>query len=105
MINDDAKMSFCLLQEELIHLKTIPNSLAVFCLATYGEGDPTDNAMEFIDWLKNGDADLSGLNYAVRYYYVQRIISGSIILPCNNREFNHFNYFILCVSILRVQAI
>ncbi|XP_050492302.1 NADPH--cytochrome P450 reductase isoform X1 [Bombus huntii] len=51
--------------EELIHLKTIPNSLAVFCLATYGEGDPTDNAMEFVDWLKNGDADLNGLNYAV----------------------------------------
>nr|NP_001351901.1 NADPH--cytochrome P450 reductase 2 [Orussus abietinus] len=51
--------------EELINLKTIPNSLAVFCLATYGEGDPTDNAMEFVDWLKNGDADLSGLNYAV----------------------------------------
>lgn len=52
-------------QDELVHLKTIPNSLAVFCLATYGEGDPTDNAMEFVDWLKNGDADLSGLNYAV----------------------------------------
>ena len=51
--------------EELIHLKTIPNSLAVFCLATYGEGDPTDNAMEFVDWLKNGDADLTGLNYSV----------------------------------------
>ncbi|CAL7941894.1 unnamed protein product [Xylocopa violacea] len=51
--------------EELVHLKTIPNSLAVFCLATYGEGDPTDNAMEFVDWLKSGNADLNGLNYAV----------------------------------------
>lgn len=51
--------------EELVNLKQIPNSLAVFCLATYGEGDPTDNAMEFFEWLQNGDADLAGLNYAV----------------------------------------
>lgn len=57
-------------QEELVHLKTIPNSMAVFCLATYGEGDPTDNAMEFVDWLKNGDADLNGLNYAVSTTYI-----------------------------------
>uniref|UniRef100_A0A1A9WZ84 NADPH--cytochrome P450 reductase n=1 Tax=Glossina brevipalpis TaxID=37001 RepID=A0A1A9WZ84_9MUSC len=51
--------------EELLQLKDIPNSLAVFCLATYGEGDPTDNAMEFYEWITNGDADLTGLNYAV----------------------------------------
>ncbi|XP_055676729.1 NADPH--cytochrome P450 reductase-like isoform X1 [Lutzomyia longipalpis] len=51
--------------EELLNLKTIDNSLAVFCLATYGEGDPTDNAMEFYEWIKNGDVDLTGLNYAV----------------------------------------
>ncbi|KAL2751030.1 NADPH--cytochrome P450 reductase isoform X2 [Vespula maculifrons] len=51
--------------EELTHMKKIKNSLAVFCLATYGEGDPTDNAMEFVDWLKNGDPDLTGLNYSV----------------------------------------
>nr|AQR00227.1 NADPH-cytochrome P450 reductase [Cnaphalocrocis medinalis] len=51
--------------EELTKLKEIPNSLAVFCMATYGEGDPTDNAMEFYEWLKNGEPDLTGLNYAV----------------------------------------
>lgn len=51
--------------EELLQLKDIGNSLAVFCLATYGEGDPTDNAMEFYEWITNGDVDMTGLNYAV----------------------------------------
>lgn len=60
-----------------MNLKSIPNALAVFCLATYGEGDPTDNAMEFFEWLQNGDADLNGLNYAVSitpYLYQQVVI-------------------------------
>lgn len=56
------------MQEELTKLPDIPNSLAVFCMATYGEGDPTDNSMEFYEWLKNGDPDLTGLNYAVSFH-------------------------------------
>ena len=58
---------FNTLQEELTRLKEIDNSIAVFCLATYGEGDPTDNAMDFFEWLMKGDAELSGLRYAVSY--------------------------------------
>ena len=34
-------------------------------MATYGEGDPTDNAQEFYNWLQNGEVDLAGVNYAV----------------------------------------
>lgn len=43
----------------------IENSIAIFAVATYGEGDPTDNAIEFHHWLKDGGngADLSGLKY------------------------------------------
>lgn len=53
-------------QVELSRLSEIENSLAIFCMATYGEGDPTDNAQDFYDWLhENDDEDLSGLNYTV----------------------------------------
>lgn len=60
---------FVVKQEELLQLKDISKSLAVFCLATYGEGDPTDNAMEFYEWIQ-GDVDLTGLNYAVSLFRV-----------------------------------
>ncbi|XP_019865279.1 NADPH--cytochrome P450 reductase isoform X2 [Aethina tumida] len=70
--------------EELVNLKSIPNSLAVFCLATYGEGDPTDNAMEFYEWLQNGDADLTGLNYAV--------------FGLGNKTYEHYNQVAIYVD-------
>ena len=34
--------------------------MAVFCLATYGEGDPTDNAQAFFDWLQEGGIEFNG---------------------------------------------
>lgn len=46
----------------------IENSLAIFCMATYGEGDPTDNAQEFYNWLQNGESDLTGVKFAVSTY-------------------------------------
>ena len=52
-------------QDELCNLKEVDNNLAIFCMATYGEGDPTDNAQEFYEWLQGGDGELEGLNYAV----------------------------------------
>lgn len=42
-------------------------STVIFLVATYGEGDPTDNARSCYEWLKNEgkEKDLDGLTYAV----------------------------------------
>ena len=37
----------------------------MFVLATYGEGDPTDNAVTFDQFIRNEETDLSGLNFSV----------------------------------------
>ncbi|KAL8614018.1 hypothetical protein ACOMHN_023253 [Nucella lapillus] len=63
--------------EELCSLKEVDNNLAIFCMATYGEGDPTDNAQEFYDWLQVGSGDLEGVNYAV--------------FGLGNKTYEHFN--------------
>ena len=54
-------------QADLGSLPDIENSLAVFCMATYGEGDPTDNAQDFYDWLQETNLDLTGVKYAVSH--------------------------------------
>lgn len=56
--------------------------LAIFLMATYGEGQPTDNAIKFMDWLKNKDGSvaedfLAPLNYTV--------------FGLGNRQYEHFN--------------
>jgi len=69
---------------ELVQLKDIPNSMAIFCLATYGEGDPTDNAQEFYDWLNNTEVNLSSVNYAV--------------FGLGNKTYEHFNRVAITVD-------
>lgn len=41
------------------------NVLVFFLLATYGEGEPTDNAVDFFEWLQNDADTLSTLKYSV----------------------------------------
>ncbi|KAG8122804.1 hypothetical protein E2320_018254 [Naja naja] len=62
---------------DMTHLSEIDKSLAVFCMATYGEGDPTDNAQDFYDWLQDTDSKLSGIKYAV--------------FGLGNKTYEHFN--------------
>jgi len=51
--------------------------LAVFMMATYGEGDPTDNAMDFNEKLQNDSIEMDGLRYAV--------------FGLGNKTYEHFN--------------
>ena len=51
--------------DDLAHLHEIEDHLAIFCMATYGEGDPTDNAHDLKVWLSVFVRD--GIN-SVAYY-------------------------------------
>lgn len=53
--------------------------LAVFMLATYGEGDPTDNAMDFHEKLTADEFQLNGLKFAV--------------FGLGNKTYEHYNAF------------
>ena len=67
-------------------LPTEKGRLVIFCMATYGDGEPTDNANEFYSWLcKEADAveegskepSLKGVSYAV--------------FGLGNKQYEHFN--------------
>ena len=47
----------------------VENHFAIFCMATYGEGDPTDNVAEFYQMLQDQDLDLTGLNFCVGVHF------------------------------------
>jgi len=51
--------------------------IAVFMMATYGEGDPTDNSMEFNEKLTNDEMDLAGMKFSV--------------FGLGNKTYEHFN--------------
>lgn len=55
---------------------------AIFLMATYGEGEPTDNAVSFIKWLKNGDGEIedNGLSS------IQFSVFG-----LGNKQYEHYN--------------
>jgi NADPH-ferrihemoprotein reductase len=55
---------------------------SVFLLATYGDGDPTDNALGFYKWMKNedGSVDPEAMR-AVKY----------LVFGLGNTQYEHYN--------------
>ncbi|CAD8213564.1 unnamed protein product [Paramecium pentaurelia] len=49
----------------------------IFCMATHGEGDPTDNAKKFISWLQEPQLSLKDFNFTV--------------FGLGNRQYEHYN--------------
>jgi NADPH-ferrihemoprotein reductase len=56
--------------------------LAIFLMATYGEGEPTDNAQKFMAWLKNENGEITG-DFLANMKYV--------VFGLGNRQYEHFN--------------
>lgn len=51
----------------------------IFVVATYGEGEPTDNAKDFYDWLMSEEAEsLNNLQYTV--------------FGLGNKTYEHYNH-------------
>ncbi|VDK82377.1 unnamed protein product [Litomosoides sigmodontis] len=63
--------------EDFEKIKEIPGVLLILCMATYGEGDPTDNAQEFYQHVVDTSLDLTGVNFAV--------------FGLGNKTYRHFN--------------
>eukprot|EP01035_Chromulina_nebulosa_P017613 gene17613-23188_t len=61
-------------------LATTP--IAIFLMATYGEGEPTDNANKFYKWLKNDDKEVDA-NFLSNVYYC--------VFGLGNQQYEHFN--------------
>lgn len=57
-------------------------SLAIFLMATYGEGEPTDNAQKFMAWLKNENGEFAA-DFLAKMKYV--------VFGLGNRQYEHFN--------------
>eukprot|EP00944_MAST-04C_sp_MAST-4C-sp1_P014518 g14518.t1 len=58
------------------------DNIAVFAMATYGEGDPTDNAIDFNKWIKDKNKELDDDFFQNLKYTV---------FGLGNRQYEHFN--------------
>jgi len=67
--------------EDLARLKEIENSVLVFCVATYGEGDPTDNLQTTHDWMKSNEVEDDGTFEGTTF----------AVFGCGNKTYENYN--------------
>ena len=60
----------------------VQDKLAIFLMATYGEGEPTDNAAAFSQWLRNSDKEIED-NYLAPLKFT--------VFGLGNKQYEHFN--------------
>ncbi len=64
-------------------------------MATYGEGDPTDNAQEFYEWLREDGRELNNLHYAVIIIKIKICIENIVfvlkVFGLGNKTYEHYN--------------
>lgn len=60
--------------------------LLLFIMATYGDGEPTDDAAEFYNWLA---AEASSISSGDKGAYLQRLSYG--VFGLGNKQYEHFN--------------
>lgn len=67
-------------------------------MATYGEGDPTDNAQDLHEWLKERSESLKGLQYTVSNNELfsactkPYLFSSSLqVFGLGNKTYEHYN--------------
>ena len=69
------------------------STLSLFLMATYGEGEPTDNASNFISWLKEKTDDS---NIDNNYTFLSEL--KYCVFGLGNRQYEHFNRMGLLVD-------
>ena len=68
--------------DAFIEEATTSDAAVVFLMATYGEGDPTDNAIEFVEWIKDKDRDLDNDSLKNAHFSV---------FGLGNTQYEHYN--------------
>ncbi|PAV58156.1 hypothetical protein WR25_11779 isoform C [Diploscapter pachys] len=63
--------------DEFAKINEVENTLVVFCMATYGEGDPPDNAALLCEFLRDEQPNFSGVWFTV--------------FGLGNKTYEHFN--------------